>query len=399
MSKRHYRHISILAVWFLIGCASPATQPAQYAQPILAVPVPGNAESVSELEVEFKGRVAEAEVKKFIGATVAGYLTVNNGAAPLTQLCPYMYKNGRIYLKSYNPNLKQALKNDDRVIFTVDKHIDIPGSRAHAVAPTPTSWSTVHIFGNARAIDGNTADKYNIRHWNDQVKDSPADYFELTPDLVTSRRIGMSEIQARHIPMMFVNKDGLLAGDVNDVESETAEYANKFMAVPITMNPALQIAGNLKAAEAVLYRCWAGRLNTSGKDGPYSVVVNHTYLNGKIYIHTRGVNSLKIANINHNQNVNFTTEWFGNNINWTTVLVQGKARLIQQTETEYGQIMRTIMNRLSEFPDDTPLATQETTAARTGAILIEIVPQYIESQRFVIPQDWYPRMPAVTTRK
>ena len=338
----------------------------------------------TEPAIKYTGRLPFDEVKRILSGGVAGYFTVREGDRPLAVpvLYEYSVELQRIYIRGVendDARVLEALRKDSRVIFTVDKHTDIPARRAHASEPTPTSWTSIHIFGTARA----------------RTKD-----IEIIPEVITAKRVGMSEFQGEHAPMMILDKTGKALDVVAPLPQDNPKVTAYRAKDAHLENPPVWVNGDNGRAltESILYRNLVGRLHTIGTEYPYSVPVNHTYYNGRIYIHSRGATSLKILNIQGNPNVCYTTEWFGNNIPWISVLVSGQARLIYADDEEYRKVGRVIMNRLQGSADDDPSGA-EMSAAGSGAILIEITPEIVSLKTITIPSETYYKMPGTKTEK
>ncbi|MFH1226355.1 MAG: pyridoxamine 5'-phosphate oxidase family protein [Planctomycetota bacterium] len=307
-----------------------------------------------------------------------------NYSAPVS----FGYCDERIYICSTpdSPEITN-IKSNQKVLFSVDRYKEGEG------------WVSINIFGKARIIHDPEEKTiafacFRLAYLNSpneveqkvaemkvtppadimpKMPDTPIAMIEIIPEKMTSRLL---DVPLNWLPKMpYLTDENLIPNPGNNVLDE--KEAKIFQ-------------GNLPAdtTKWVLYSCSVGRINTQGKDYPYSVPVNYAYFGGKVYLHPKNWGE-KIENIKKNPHVSFSVDRFTKG-KWMSVNVSGEANIIDDpvrinllmnkytvalNSSDYTKIEE-ITAQIKESPGDPKMTNQP----GSQMIMIEVIPYIITSQ-------------------
>lgn len=308
------------------------------------------------------------------------------GNYPHSVVTNYLWQDNRVYFplakKDYTDILKIIEKNS-KVCFAVDKY-------------NPRVWHSVHIFGEAKIINASKKVNSLLDTYKKTVGNTGFTYsadvsdmvwVEISPKLITARcnygipfwylgKLKPDKEKQKLIPIVPAPK-----------ETESTAFAAdvKFK------------GGSAVLADYILRQSHSGRINTLGKDGPYSVPVNCGYARGKMVIHSNK-NGLKVLNIKENPNVSFDVEWFWDGETWYAVTIEGKAKLLPPAEgieaMQYFE--RFLQSPDGRIPDDFQPEKKESIGRpemMARMQVLEVTPELVITRRITIPKEWHTKMP------
>ncbi|MBI4712001.1 MAG: pyridoxamine 5'-phosphate oxidase family protein [Planctomycetes bacterium] len=260
----------------------------------------------------YQGELSWENVEYILHSSSAGRIITNDPEYPYSVPVSFGYCKEKIYIHSSPTGKKIAnITDSQKVTFAVDRFNEREG------------YASINFFGNARIIS-DAAEKsealmrFSIAYKGkpDEIEQKVADakpdplppmplvIIEITPEKVTSRILSLPVAMLRKSQYIM---DGKIPAPKNQPPSESEA----------------QIFGGILPVDTVkwlLYSNSIGRINTfgeataesrSGRDEtyPYSVPVNYSYFDGKIYIHSKN-NGLKVGDITKNPMVSFTVDRF-----------------------------------------------------------------------------------------
>lgn len=346
----------------------------------------------------YKGELSWENVEFILHSSSVGRIISFDPDYPYSIPVSFGYCKERIYIHSAPTGRKITnIQNNQKVMFVVDRYKEEEG------------WASINIFGQARIIH-DPAEKATAlarfstayRNKPDEIEQKASEIKDNQPSPEGGHGGGMSSMA----PMTML--EIIPAKVTSRILGIPKAWTGKMLYLPDENVPAItfkELPDEDKIFQGILpkntvkwhlYSCSAGRVNTYSKEYPYSVPVNYSYFDGKIYLHSKNWGE-KLEGIKNNPRVSFSVDRFSDN-KWFSINIFGEAKLIDDPAKvdllmfKYSTVFESsdvskieeAIDQLKEAPTD-PKREEMTQRMGQRMILVEIIPHKITSKTNGLP--------------
>lgn len=277
----------------------------------------------------YKGALSWENAEFILHSSSVGRIITFDPDYPYSIPVSFGYCKERIYIHSAPTGRKITnIQNNQKVLFVVDRYKEEEG------------WASIHIFGQARIIHDpdekaiglarfstayrskpdeveQKASEINTTppdggsggHGGGMTATSPMSIIEIVPEKVTSRILGVPKAWSGKL--LYLADENVPAITFKELPDEDKIFQGILPKDTVKWH---------------LYSCSEGRVNTYGKEYPYSAPVNYSYFDGRIYLHSKNWGE-KLDGIKNNPKVSFSVDRFSDN-KWFSINIFGEAKII-----------------------------------------------------------------------